>query len=481
MLIEIGLRLLPLAVVLCCGAGLARVLRIPVRSWSRGLATAFLLGVAWIGICLMVLSHCLGTAINTPLVVVLAGIPVLPGLAMQLRERPTARVPCPATTTKLSRRVLGVTLGFVSAGLFVEAAAQPLADWDGRMTWSTEARYVAAARSVDAPVLADDRWFISHPRYPPLMPLLQVAAIDLGRGSEAWEERCFRPIYACFLPALVLLIFETSRRFIGTVAASATALLALGVPFFSFGREGGAISAYSDLPLACFLGGGLALLLRARPQIGQAIAAGLLLAGAMLTKNEGTPLALLALALAGAWNLRPAVRRRRRTLFSLAAATLLVLGALLLLQDWRRGIPNRYDEDYPALVREHPTPVLQALERQPALLGFAVRRMVQLERWGLLWFVVPVLIVAGAKGLKRRQAWFFLVAAIGPPLLGWAAYCIHSDPQYLASVTWDRFLLQAAPPLFIWLGFALATVLEDVRGMFRETVPAGFGASSDSR
>src|SRR6185369_9172285 len=54
----------------------------------------------------------------------------------------------------------------------------------------------------------------------------------------------------------------------------------------------GAASAYSDLPLGCLIGAALVLLLRSRRSVAGAVTAGLFLAGAVLSKNEGTLLAL---------------------------------------------------------------------------------------------------------------------------------------------------------------------------------------------
>src|SRR5262249_35926317 len=152
-------------------------------------------------------------------------------------------------------------------------------------------------------------------------------------------------------------------------------LVAALVPLFSV-YEGGATTTYSDLPLACFYGAALVLLLSRRARPGDGLAAGALLAAAVLTKNEGAPLAALAFVLGAlAPGLgRPAAGRPprppprppsrppsrpptaprsapRRRLRRLAMAAAPALLAVALLVSWRAGIPNREDEGYLGFVR----------------------------------------------------------------------------------------------------------------------------------
>jgi len=87
---------------------------------------------------------------------------------------------------------------------------QPLTDWDGRMTWVVKARYLRQAGTVDAEVLRNGQWFVSHTHYPVLMPLAQVAAQELvGAGDD---EPAYRTLYAAFLPVLLALVGGAVER-----------------------------------------------------------------------------------------------------------------------------------------------------------------------------------------------------------------------------------------------------------------------------
>ena len=436
-------------------------------------AYGYLLGVAAVAGGLYALSHACGVPLRPPAVWATAAVPALAGLGAGLvRRRRAGGEPRPETAPL---RGLGGPLpaacalaaALICLGVFAEAATNPPHDWDGRMTWCTQARYIRAAGTVDAGVLRDARWYVSHPQYPLLLPVAQVAAQEaFGADPDAPLPRA---VYAAFLPALLLIIYDATRRAAGRTAAALAALAAAAAPFVIRG-EGGAESAYSDLPLACFYGAALVLLLGPRPRVERGLAAGLLLAAAVLTKNEGTALAPLALVLgwraggsagaagdsnrgssrAGAWR------------FAAAAAPMVL--ALALLASWRAGIPNRQDESYPELVQAGslwPGIVTNAAAFVPVMID----KMNRFRHWAGLWWLAPAALLAGRRALRHPRLRRYLVAAAGPPAIAWAAYSIHPLPAFLAAVTWERFLLQSAVPLTIVLACALAEV--------RRHLPAG--------
>jgi Dolichyl-phosphate-mannose-protein mannosyltransferase len=277
-----------------------------------------------------------------------------------------------------------------------------------------------------------------------------------------------RAVYAAFLPALLLIVYDATRRAAGRTAGALAALAAAATPFLLRG-EGGAESTYSDLPLACFYGAALVLLLGPRPRVESGLAAGLLLGAAVLTKNEGTPLACLALALG--WRAaRPpgaaeaADRRSARAgAWRLAAAAAPAVLALALLASWRAAIPNREDERYMELMRAAnlwPGIVTNAAAAVPVMLD----KMNRFRHWAGLWWLAPAALLAGRRALRHPRLRRYLVAAAGPPAVACAAYSIHFHPAFLAAVTWERFLLQAAVPLIVVLACALAEVRRHLSG-----------------
>src|SRR5947208_1939543 len=83
-------------------------------------------------------------------------------------------------------------------------------------------------------------------------------------------------------PALLMILWDGAVRWAGAPAARLAALAAAGSSAFIFWQDGGAASAYSDLPLGCLTGAALVLLLHSRRSLAGAATAGIFLAGAVL-------------------------------------------------------------------------------------------------------------------------------------------------------------------------------------------------------
>jgi hypothetical protein len=53
----------------------------------------------------------------------------------------------------------------------------------------------------------------------------------------------------------------------------------------------------------------------------------------------------------------------------------------------------------------------------------------------------------------------FLLAVASPLAVLWGAYTVHWSPAVLVPVTWNRFLIQGALPLFLLLALSLRPLL----------------------
>jgi hypothetical protein len=420
--------------------------------WGRRIALAYLLGIAWTGGALYAASHLFSLPLRRPVVLAVLAMPAAAGIFLRWRRRRerASTPPSPRRRSPLGGAVFLLS-ALIFAGILSEVITDPLRDWDGRMTWAAQARYVRAEGTVDAQALRQPRVFVTHPRYPLLLPLAQVATLELAGAAE--DSDAFRPLYAAFFPVLLALVYGCPRRRVSRSAAALAAFCAAVLPFVASYPGGGAVSAYSDLPLACFYGAGLLLLLEPRIGAAEGLVAGLLLAAAVLSKTEGAPLALAALFL-GALVRRP--RGGRRAPIGIAAAVVAL--ALALLISWRAGIPNRYDEGYGDLLSL--TALWPALvTRLPLLLSRIRLEMVAFKHWRLFWPMVPIVLLAGRDGLRRRWAGCLALAFLAPLGLAWLACAVHPDPAELVRTTWNRFLLQGFVPLLVLFSFALDDLL----------------------
>lgn len=455
-----------LALLLAAGLGVTEFLPfLRRRSLPVRVAYGYLFGVAIVGGALFAGSHSFSLPIRRASVLGVALFPAVAGLARRLtrRHRDGADGGRVVGTDAASARdpfvVAGVLLGaVVSLGLLADAVVNPVSDADGRMTWCLHARYIRFAGTVDAPALRDARVSLTNRKYPLLLPLAQVAIEEaVGAGDD---ERVFRPLYAAFFPAFLVILYDGSRRVAGRRAAALTTIAVAATPFFAFFKNGGASGTYSDLPLACFFGAGVLLLLERPPSLSADLGAGLMLAAGALTKREGFVLAIVALGVGVMSSLRLRARKgsRKRRVPALLAAHLLpalcVLGSAMLFLSWSRGMPENAESYVPLLGRLSTYTSLAAgwWSAAPAILA----QTLDAKKWGFLWVLVALLAVAGRRALRRPFLLPFLVAAAAPLALALMAYGIR---PWFAKSTWNRFLIQASLPVFVVFAVLLRETL----------------------
>jgi hypothetical protein len=449
-----------LAAALVAAGGLALADLVPLlqaRPLLSRLGWAWLFGCAWLGGSAYAVSHVLHLPLRRGVLLPLALLPVFAALARRVRGGSAAR-PAAAGRSPMSpleRALCGLLFAagaLVTASLVANGLAIPVSDWDGKMTWMAQARFIRGARTVDAPVLHDAAVWVTHPRYPVLLPVLQVAAQEIADAS--WDDRFVRALYALFWPAFLLVLFDAAALRAGRLPAALAALAAAAAPYLAFSLHGGAAGTYSDLPLACFWGGGLLLLTSEGAGLPEGLASGLILGAAVLSKSEGLPLAALALAAATVRAL--AERRLRANRAPLVAALGVAAAAALLLASWRSGIPPRYDAGQVATVSLDAL-AKGAVTRLPAAARACLHEMANRKEWGLTWVLVPLGLVLGARRLARLDALPLAVSLAGALAFYASAYAVSMwPPVMLAESTWDRFLVQMGLPVFVLLALALS-------------------------
>lgn len=436
------------------GAGLAELLP-AVRAFGTGrrLAYAWLLGVAWTGGLLYALSHFLAVPLRPPAILAVTAVPVVAGAISWLCRRRSG--PLGRQRLRLWEWSIVAVCAVISLAVLCEALTNPVLDWDGWMTWGAQARYLRHEGTVDPAVLTQKGWYVSHPWYPLLLPVAMVAVLETTHAD--WDDPVFRPFYAAFFPVWLLVIHGGARVLVGRAAASWTTLAAALLPIPAFEVAGGAVSAYSDLPLACFYGGGLALLLTPRLRHSAGLAAGMLLAAAALAKAEGAAFALVALAVGGIYS----VRRWHQSWRPLALAALPVGLAFVLLFSWRAGIPERF-ESYEKIVSwSFLWPGI--LTRAPRIAAAVRSQMGSFDGWGFFWWAFPLVLIAGWRGLRRRATLPLALAAAAPLSVGWISYTISLTPEFIVQTSWNRFLIQASVPYLLLLALALRDLLRALR------------------
>lgn len=182
----------------------------------------------------------------------------------------------------MTRRVLvAVALlllaaGFASATFL--ALRQPLSLGDYVAIWGLKARALYASGDISSLFRVDPAGEFSHPEYPPLWPLLLAGAAKLlGR----YDELLLALLRPALLSLAAALTFARTRAPLPARLLAAAALVLL--PYF----QTAAYVGYAETLLLVLVLAALLLLESPRPTPVTPWAAGLLLALAALTKQEG--------------------------------------------------------------------------------------------------------------------------------------------------------------------------------------------------
>ncbi|HSB62579.1 MAG TPA: hypothetical protein VLJ18_00375 [Thermoanaerobaculia bacterium] len=434
---------------------------------GRRLAWAYLLGLAYVGVSLYALSHWAGFELRRGMVLAVSTIPIaLAAWGGRLvdveRERPRARM---FRIQRVACVVAACAGALVSLAVLAHAVSSVESGFDPRMTWNPAAVYVRVARAVSPPALLDASVYLQNPRYPLLLPVLQVAGEEVFDTDD--DERVPRPLYAVLLPVLLLLVFDVARPFAGTLAAALAVLAVTFLPAVAFYLGGGAITSYSDLPMGLLWGSGLVLIFRSPRGSAEGLAGGLLLGGAALAKAEGLLLAAVVVAIASTRAARRLIRRRRRKLpwrpeilRAPAGALAVFLFAAALHVSWRAGIPNRYSETWDDVTVRGL--ISGTAARLPAALRLIGREMARPEIWSGFWWLAAAVFVLEARAFRHPLARLFAYAIAGALCVYLAAYGASSwAPEDLVPKTWNRFLCQLSLPVFVLFAMALGQALRE--------------------
>jgi hypothetical protein len=393
-----------------------------VGSWSLPARAAATFAVGAIVLAAeSTLSTMLGVAWN-PLIVLAPPLLLAIVLARNAREK--------AGTVRLAFRpgrgaaAFGILVGGAAVGhLALSLATARATSTDFLLFWGVKALHFAGAKGVD-PALLRHAWF-SHgqPFYPPLVPTLDAWGV-LAAGHMPW--RMAPLVTVLWFVASALLVLEIQRRRFGD--RSATLVAAFWMAALSASLVVSFSGANAEAPLLLYETAAGMLLLTEGPDsgAGRRLLAGIFLAGAVLTKVEGTVGSSLLIF---GTVLRDFVARRPLRLREAAALVIPPLSAGLLWWSYLR----RFDisANYAAKGR------LAELhwDRLGELVGLLIGNL-KAGTWWLAW-TLPILVILAAAGKRRyAQALPGIVAVAG--LLAFFLFIyLHETTSQAVRISWE--------------------------------------------
>jgi hypothetical protein len=305
---------------------------------------------------------------------------------------------------------LVLALGFASATFL--AIRQPLSLGDYLAVWGLKARAIHASGELSSVFRVDPVGEFSHPEYPPLWPLVLAGTAKLlGRYDELLLT-LLRPLLLALAAGLTLARTRAPLPWRLLAAASLTLL-----PYF----QTAAYAGYAEALLLVLVLAALFLLERASPGPFTPVAAGLLLALASLTKQEGI---LVLLVVTG---LLAATRRFRDAL--IVGGLGLGLGVFpWSLYRAAHGVAGLADFGLRAFDPAQPIRALVTL-RDLAFLSAAP------------WLAGSALLLAFSPAVRRQRWPVFAGAAVWVAILLASFAFSRVDVAWLVTWTWDRLAL----------------------------------------
>ncbi len=432
------------------------------RAWMLGFGVAACLGMALDLVGLGVTATTFGVA----------GAVFALAVGAAARGKSWARVVAPdepavrSTGERVAIVVLAL-IAFASLAVVIRSGwVRPTFQFDAVTRWMFKAKALAVHGSLLGDVSYDPLFAFTHQRYPPLVS--HVAALP-AIFSGNFDDRITSAIFPWFAVAATLVVYGAVARRVGVLsgvfAAAWIATLPL-VGYLAFPPPGaGAFSAMADIPLALFVTG--AVLAASDALDGRRdrahLEAGLLLGFALLTKNEGLPLAV-GMGLGVLVLARGARLRRVAGIVGLGAGVYLALWGLVSL-----GFPA-LDEHYPD--RLNVDAVQEGLDRIPLVAAAIGHELIDVRGWNVTWIAVLILLAVGwRRGATRGLSLVPIVVCVQIAAYS-LAYVVTSwtspaaelntaggDPlSYLLTLTLGRLMLHVA-----FVSIACAVIVAPLR------------------
>jgi hypothetical protein len=334
-----------------------------VLQWSLG---------AVVGIVLVAIGALLGGLLGSPLLGAAAMLLFAWFVGPRLRWDPRAAPPRPS----IGRVV--IVLLVAGGALMILSLFRPVPSWDAWFLWSLKAKGLASAGSFNSPVFLSRAYRYSSQDYPTLLPSWQALAYLISGDLRVSWPLQFQQAWL-WTSASVALVSLTSGY---GVLACLLPLAWIVTPEVVWQSMQG----YADVPMALMLVLGTAVLWRDRFDPRSHVVAGILLAGAALTKSEGVPLVVIVLA-------SLLLSRRPRPVLAVAPAIVIAARLPWFVFTQVHGLTNEMinSETVRSLILGQ-TPM-----RVPQIAFAMGSVMLSPIRWGLL---VPACILSAA--LVRR-------------------------------------------------------------------------------
>jgi hypothetical protein len=337
----------------------------------------------------------------------------------------------------------------------LSAFLHPVIGWDAVAFWYFKAKLFFIDQRVDpsSPQLVSipHLLVVRNQEYPPVYPLMLASTfVFSGRANEALSNSLNLLALIAVIPTMYSLI----RRLVGIRLAVALVFVFVAVPGATRFLIDGVYFGYADYVEACWIALALIYVQAGEGGDGAADVMAVACAGAAaLTKDEGTPLLVLVLAVL---IIRQAWRwwrwRSLPTRGNLVIATACVLPVLIWHFSWTRsGIT-------PLMLNHDPLSLLPQLPSRAATIVHAVGQMILTHTNTYLWLALALLMSLAFLTINRFRTGRGLAAIFALQLLAYFAVYLFTPiglVEHLAE-SLDRVTLQLVPAAIVLFAVSLS-------------------------
>lgn len=359
-------------------------------------------------------------------------------LSVLFSRRPAVPVPF-AESSGWVRVAVAIAIALALAHLTLWMTASRGTSPDFSFFWGVKGVRFAVARRLDASLLADPTFSYAVPHYPPLVPILDAWGV-LFSGDMPWIRAAI--LAAIWWLATLPLIRDFLRRVISDDGAAVVTCFWAVAMAISFGYSGSGANA--EAPLVFFETVALvSLLTEEKGKSDSRFLGSLALAGATLTKVEGSVAAvLIVLGVVTRDLLERRPRILRRTIPLVAGSTAGV-GAWFAFQRLS-GLPVGYPPHGKPLVLypQHLGIILQECFKQ-----------LEAGSWWLSWIIPLLFLAAGWRGFRSLLPAVTLAAGLFLAAV-WDYLHSPTDPSVVISWTFPRVSQPALSATILAAGLA---------------------------
>jgi hypothetical protein len=345
-----------------------------------------------------------------------------------------------------------IALLVVGGALMILSLFRPVPSWDAWFLWSLKAKGLASAGSFNSPVFRSPAYRYSSQDYPTLLPSWQALAYLVSGDLQVSWPLQFQQAWL-WTSASVALVSLTSGY---GVLACLLPLAWIVTPEVVWQSMQG----YADVPMALMLILGTAVLWRDRFDPRSHVLAGVLLAGAALTKSEGAPLVVIVLACL-------LVTRKPSAVLALAPAIVIAARLPWFLFTQAHGLTNEMINSATIRSLVHG----QVPMRVPQITFTMASVTFSPVRWGLL---VPACVVTAVlvRRIDARLGVATLLAFVMFAAVYQATWALQgSTLEAFVNSNVDRVLIAPLGVLALAVGLTFARARRPIASGQKQSVP----------